>query len=106
MALMFFILWIILNGRITLEIVLFGIAIAAIFELFAIKVLGRRAESDIRIMRNLPLIIEYILVLIVEILKASAAVVSVIFSGKKKPEPCIIEFRTISGMCFLPTLSR
>ena len=36
MALMFFILWIILNGRITLEIVLFGIAIAAIFELFAI----------------------------------------------------------------------
>ncbi len=94
MALMFFILWIILNGRITLEIVLFGIAIAAIFELFAIKVLGRRAESDIRIMRNLPLIIEYILVLIVEIVKASAAVVSVIFSGKKKPEPCIIEFRS------------
>ena len=77
MALMFFILWIILNGRITLEIVLFGIAIAAIFELFTIKVLGRRAESDIRIMRNLPLIIEYILVLIVEIVKASAAVVSV-----------------------------
>ena len=94
MALLFFILWIILNGRITLEIALFGIAVGVIFELFTVKVFGRKAENDIRIAKNLPLLIEYILVLIVEILKASVEVVSVVFSGRKKPEPYIFEFRS------------
>ncbi len=94
MALLFFVLWIILNGRITLEIVLFGAAIAAVIEVFYLKVFGKKAESDVRIARNLPLLIRYILVLIVEILKASAAVISVVFSGSRKPEPCIVEFRS------------
>lgn len=94
MAVMFFILWIILNGRITLEIVLFGIVIAVVFEWFAIKVFGRKAETDIRIVKNLPILIHYILVLVVEIMKASVEVLKVAFSGRKKPEPYIFEFHS------------
>ncbi len=94
MAVLFFILWIILNGRITVEIVLFGIVIAVVFELFTLKVFGRKTESDIRVLKNLPLLIRYILVLVKEIMKASVEVTKVAFSGKKKPEPFIYEFRS------------
>ena len=38
MAVLFFLLWIIFNGRVTLEIVLFGIAISALLTLFICKV--------------------------------------------------------------------
>ena len=45
MIALFFILWIILNGRITLEIVLFGIVFAALMSLFTHKVLGYKREK-------------------------------------------------------------
>ena len=47
MPILFFALWVILNGRITLEIVLFGIAVTALIYIFLIKVLGYSVSSDI-----------------------------------------------------------
>ncbi|MCR5294659.1 MAG: Na+/H+ antiporter subunit E [Lachnospiraceae bacterium] len=94
MSVLFFVLWIILNGRITLEIVLFGLAIAAAVRLFSARVIGEDSGSSRRILRNLPLMLRYALVLIAEILKASAAVMGIAFSGSKKPEPCIVEFHS------------
>ncbi|MDO4620511.1 MAG: Na+/H+ antiporter subunit E [Lachnospiraceae bacterium] len=94
MFFLFLILWIILNGRITLEIVLFGIAIAAAGSYATRRILGLPETGEKKILRNLPLLIEYVGVLIWEIIKASLAVMKLSVSGKQKPDPVIIEFNS------------
>ena len=94
MIALFFILWIILNGRITLEIVLFGIVFAALMTLFTYKALGYKRESDISFFRNVPLYIKYVGVLIVEIIKAAFSVMKIALSGSPAPDPIVIEFNS------------
>ena len=86
-------LWIILNGRITGEILFFGIFISVGVTVFATKAVGYSTKNDGRLLRNLPLFVEYIFVLIREIIKASLAVALLAVSGKK-PEPELVEFHS------------
>ena len=92
MYILFLILWFIFNGRVTTELLIFGLVMAAVASYFATKVMGYTAKTDLMILRNLPLAILYILNLILEIVKATLAVMSVIFTPGKKPEPIIVEF--------------
>ena len=71
MPLLFFILWIILNGRVTLEIVLFGL-----------------------VFRNFFRLVRYAGVLIVEIIKAAFSVIRYSLDPEKKPDPVIVEFHS------------
>ena len=82
MAVLLFLLWIIWNGKVNAEILLFGAALTALALLFAVKVLGYSLESERRFWRNYPLFLRYTLVLIREIFKAS------------KPDPVIVEFHS------------
>ena len=86
-------LWIILNGRITGEILIFGIMISVAVSLFSMKVMGYSMKSDERFLRNLPLFIGYIFVLIWEIIKAALAV-AFLSLGRTKPDPQIMEFHS------------
>lgn len=94
MIIFFFLLWLILNGRITAELVLLGIPISALVLLLANRAVGYTLKTDIRIMRNLPVFFLYTLNLVAEILKASAAVMGVVLDPSKKPEPVIVEFHS------------
>ena len=91
MFLLYFLLWIIFNGRITVEIVIIGFLISAAISAFSYRVMGYSWGNNLRILRNLPLLVLYTLVLIKEIFKASFAVMKVILSGRK-PDPVIVEF--------------
>ena len=93
MYLFIIVLWIILNGRITGEIMVFGVLLSVAVSLFANRVIGYSPEVDRRIIRNLPLFICYVLVLIWEIMKASVEV-SGLAIGRRKPEPVLIEFHS------------
>ena len=86
-------LWIILNGRITGEIIIFGILLAVAVSLFAQKVIGYSFSNEGDIIKNIPLLTLYMLVLIKEIIKSSLSVMKLVF-GKKKPEPVIVEFHS------------
>lgn len=92
MPLLLFILWIILNGRITLEIILFGIAVSALVSFFSMQVLGWRPSTDAAIITNAAVLALYFLNLIWEIIKASASVMDLLISREKQPDPVIIEF--------------
>lgn len=92
MPLLLFILWIILNGRITLEIILFGIAVSALVSFFSMRVLGWRPSTDAAIITNAAVLALYFLNLIWEIIKASASVMDLLISREKQPDPVIIEF--------------
>ncbi len=94
MIILFFVLWMILNGRVTPEIVIFGIVISGAVAVFVHQVFGYGPDNDIRILRNLPLYVLYVLTLIKEILIASFAVISVALSGDRKPDPEIVEFHS------------
>ena len=59
MAILFFLLWIIFNGRVTLEIDLFGIAISVLLTLFICKVFGYSLQKEMKILKNLPIIVEF-----------------------------------------------
>ena len=94
MSILYFVIWIILNGRVTAEIVLFGIAVSAVITLFTTKVLGYGIRNDLFILRRLPLFVVYILNLIVEIVKASLAVMKAALSPSMRPDPVVVEFHS------------
>ena len=91
MPLLIFVIWILLNGRVTTEIVALGILIAAGVSLFAWRVFRSSLKNDLRIYRNLPLLFLYALDLLWEILKASVLVMAVVVR-REKPDPVIVEF--------------
>ena len=94
MAILLFLLWIIWNGKVNAEIILFGISLTALVLLLAVKVLGYSLESERRFWRNFPLFLRYTAVLLWEILKASRAVAMLAISGTGRPEPVIVEFHS------------
>ena len=93
MYLLLYIFWIILNGKITLEICLIGVAATALIGLLMRVLFGYTLALDLRILKKVPLFICYIFVLIWEIIKASAAMFSYIFKDKEKVEPVLVTFK-------------
>ena len=94
MFILFYGLWLIFNGRITVEILLLGLLIVALVSFFFYRLLGYRLAYDLFILRNLPLLILYILNLIKEIVIAAFNVIAVVWKPGKKPEPVLIEFHS------------
>jgi len=98
MTVLFFLFWLILNGRITSEILIFGIPVSAAAYFFLCRVLGYSPRTDLKILRNFPILILYVLTLISEIIKAALTVISVAWSRSEKPDPVIVEFHSgLSG---------
>lgn len=94
MYLLYFLAWIIFNGKVTTEIVIFGIVIAAAVFAFTCKFMGYSLKKEKMLYRKSFLFLRYIGVLIVEILKANADVVKIIFNDKETVEPVMVTFRT------------
>lgn len=78
MYLLLYALWILLNGRLTVEICLLGLVIVALVGLFAQKLLAYTPKTELRLLAKLPLFVVYLLVLVWEILKANFRVVGLI----------------------------
>lgn len=94
MYLLFFMIWIILNGKVTLEITIFGLVISAFMYAFICKFMNHTVKKDIFVIRKSGYIIAYLGVLFWEIIKANIAVLKLIFSSKYEMEPALINFTT------------
>ena len=84
-------LWLIFNGHITLEILLFGGAIAELCCLCCRYLLGWSREKDRAFLRKLPGIVKLLCLLLKEIIKANLAVIGWVYS-RKKPESVYASF--------------
>lgn len=93
MWLFLFLLWIVLNGRVTVELVIFGVVIATAVTVFADRVIGFKSATDKLILRNLPIFFLYILNLIREIIVSAFAMAGMVYSAEP-PKPVIIEFHS------------
>lgn len=94
MFFLFFVCWMIFAGEITLEIVLFGLVIAAVVFAFQCKFLNYSIQKEKNLYRNIIWGIVYVWILVLEILKANIGVMNLILSPKYEAEPKIVRFRT------------
>lgn len=105
MYLLYFILWVIFNGRITLEICLFGVVIAGAVFAFTCKFMDYSIEKEKHILKKTMQMLHYICVLVIEIVKANFAVIHLILSEKEEIEPALVSFdakmKITTGKAFL-----
>ena len=86
-------LWLILSGRITWEIIGFGIAVSAAVTLAARKLTGLTLKKEWTVFCRFPAILRYAGILLREILRANLAVIRMVWR-KKAPDPCLTTFST------------
>ena len=90
---MYFLLWVIFNGKFTLEIAVFGIVIAAALFAFTCKFADYSIAKEKKLIRNTFRLIRYIIVLTIEIVKANFAVIHLILTEKEEAEPTLVLFK-------------
>ena len=94
MSILLFLLWLLLNGRVTLEIILIGAGLAALLMAFMTRFLGWSAKRERDFIRVMPLFLLYLLNLLWETIKAAATVLIVALTPSLHPEPVLVEFRS------------
>lgn len=94
MALVYFILWLTVNGRVTTETVTLGILVSAALHLFSQRFLSVRPVSPASMLRLLPRVLFYLALLFIEIVKANLQVIRLVLSPVIEVEPCLVRFRT------------
>ncbi len=94
MFILFVLFWILLNGRLTVEIIVFGLVISAVIYIFMCKYLNYSIRKDICLLKSISILFWYVLVLIKEIIQANIAVLKFVYSPKYIPEPAIYYFKT------------
>jgi len=94
MYIVFLLLWILLNGQFTWEIFFFGLVIAGAMYAFVCRFLEYSLELDILIIRKLPYIIKYIVILVWEIVKSSIGAIKLAGSFRNQIDPVIVKFKT------------
>lgn len=94
MYLLFFIMWIIFNGRVTTEIIVLGLFIAAAVYGFVWKYMGYDPKKEWQVIKKSGYLMMYFYYLIKEIIKANMATIQLMLSANFVAEPAIIRFHT------------
>ena len=94
MLLLFFLAWVVFNGRLTLEIALFGIAVAGAVFAFICRFMDYSLKQELRFYKLLPRFVQYLYFLIREIILANFAVTRLILTRKETLEPVLVHVRT------------
>lgn len=95
MYLLLLLLWMIFNGRVTLEVFLFGVVICGWLYWFICKHMGYSYQRELRLAKKLPLYLKYAVILVWEIFKANVDVIKIVLSpNKKEIKPALVRFHT------------
>ncbi len=94
MSILFFCIWIVLNGRVTVEIICFGLIISAALFGFAVRFLGWSPDRERLLFQIAPLLALYLCNLLRETVIAAWNVLLVALNPKSHPEPLLIEFHS------------
>ena len=92
MFICFFALWVVLNGKWTTEIGVFGLVFAALAYAFTWKYMGYSPKVDLALVMRAPSAIAYGVNLLKEIIKANLAVTKMILRSDFVPEPQLVRF--------------
>lgn len=92
MFVVFLLLWIIFNGKMTLEILWIGMLLSAVLFAFCCRFMGYSIKKDMKMFRLLPMALQYVVILIMEILKANRQVLFFIMTPRYQVEPQLVHF--------------
>ena len=105
MYLIFFLIWVIFNGQFTPEIAVFGLIIAGLMYAFICKFMGYKPRADIIMAKKFFYLIQYVFILVKEIVKANFTAIHMILSEEEEVEPVLVSFssdmKTDLGKAFL-----
>lgn len=94
MYVIFFLLWIIFNGRVTTEIVIFGLVISAAIYWFICKFMEFTPKRELEYLKKSGYVLQYLYHLVREIIAANFATMKLICAAGRVVEPAVIEFET------------
>lgn len=92
MLIVLYLCWIIFNGNLTLEIALLGIPIVGLVYAFMCKFLDWSIKRDVYALRFLWFGADYLVTLIIEIIKASVATIKMTFDARVEICPVLVYF--------------
>lgn len=94
MFILFFLIWVIFNGQLTAEIAAFGVVIAGVMYWFLCRFFNYNPRYDLFFIKKAPLLLQYMMTLVWEILKANLAVFRLIYTAEYELEPAVVHFKT------------
>jgi len=89
-----FLLWVIFNAKLNWEIVVTGLLVTAFVYRFMCKHMGYSYKADLAIIRNLPTGIQFIGVLIWQVILANIEVSGFVFRKHAEIKPQLVFFKT------------
>ncbi len=93
MYVLIFLLWLVLNGKITLELVLLGLALTALLALVMRALFGYRVKTELRFWRASGLFAAYAAVLLAAVIWANFQVLGRILRGSRALSPALVRIR-------------
>jgi len=94
MFLLFFLVWIIFNGKITAEIVWIGLAVSVFVFWFMCKFMGYSLRKEKNFYKKFISFGGYVCILIKEIISANMTLFHMITTEKERIEPVLVSFHT------------
>ena len=96
MSIIYFLLWVIFNGRITFEIIVAGVLISLLLDLFVRKILRLNLTlSNLwKFLKIFPDALFYVIVLLIEIVRANLLISKLVLAHEIEVEPCLVKFNT------------
>lgn len=93
MLIALFILWVIFNGRVTADVLISGVFLSAALFLFLCRFAGNSIAKEKILYREIPYIIRYFLLLVVNIIRSTFSVLYFVTRRQPGPDSVIIRFR-------------
>lgn len=103
MYIIIFLFWILINGKINLELTIIGLILTTLVYLFACKFLRFSIKKDLKVCKALFCLIAYLFCLVIEVVKSNLNIISLIWSNKE-PDPKIAHFKVDLKSNFLRVL--
>lgn len=94
MFLLFFLVWMIFNGAVTAEIVVFGLVISLVMFGFICRFMDYSIHKEVLMIKKGGYFLWYVWNLILEIVRANFSVIHLILSASEVVEPVMVSFKT------------
>ena len=92
MYILLYVLWLLFNGRLSLEVCLLGVGIVAVLAVLLYLLFSYTPKKDFQFIRRIPLFLVYVFALLFEIIKASLNVLHIILHPEEKIRQALIAF--------------
>ena len=91
---LYYALWILLNGRMSGDVLLTGLPVCALVYLFTWKIAGLVPKREQTLLRRIPALAGYSVCLVREIVRANMQVLRLVFALDREVEPRLVPVRT------------